>query len=818
MLPSHLIHGQGSENTLTFNGTNEGIDLGDQVFSNCRTIEMWFKPHTTIDATLIEVQTLIARDYNSASGLNINEVALCFNRSSWGNGGRLAFYRRDSLDLSYIFSDSNYWLANQWYHVVATVDPVSGMKMYVNGVLQQDTHPSTEEFNVQSGSVWDKVCIGKWGNLTIRYYSGEIDDIRIWEDERSQTEIRENMCCRLIGNESGLRAYYRFDSQTGNTLTDNSQNNYDGTMINMSNSNWIYSGAPIGDTSTYLYNSSLAGQSLLLSTGPGDKLLVDNIISQAKGVQIYKVDTLPNTILNLSNPVTGNYYGIFLCDISGTFDVNYYHSDYTCSSCNKIFSRNDNSVLNWTNVIGTYSNCSFNLSNQSTVGSDYRAEYIIDIDVVTINLGNDTTLCQGETLMLDATTPGASYLWQDNSTNPTYTVIQSGTYWVEVTVNNCIVSDTISVDIFPKPVVDLGNDTTLCPGDTLMLVVTDTNSTCLWQDSTTNPVYTISQPGVYWVEVTNNCATTIDTLNIDYYTDPLFDLGKDTSLCEGETLVLDATTPSSSYLWQDNSTNATLTVSVMGPYWVEVTNYCATNSDTIDVNFKPLPQIYLGDDTTLCQGDPLTLDATTVNATYLWQDNSTDSILTVTQQGIYWVEVTVENCSNNDSIEIYYNPLPEFSLGNDTTPCLGEILILDVTTANATCLWQDNSTNPTYTVSGTGKYWVEVTANKCSSSDTVYVEFVQCEVVLEMPNVFTPNSDGINETFHPIKMENVVHAILIVYNRWGKKLYEGSSVMEGWDGKNNGKDCSEGTYFWIVKYKGINGNDYHKNGSLTLIR
>jgi gliding motility-associated-like protein len=86
-------------------------------------------------------------------------------------------------------------------------------------------------------------------------------------------------------------------------------------------------------------------------------------------------------------------------------------------------------------------------------GPNNGQEYWTNVDnfsfdcLINLNLGNDTTLCQRETLTLDATTPNATYIWQDNSTHPTLNVTQQGTYWVE-TKNNCgIYSDTIIVDL-----------------------------------------------------------------------------------------------------------------------------------------------------------------------------------------------------------------------------------------------------------------------------------------------------------------------------------------------------------------------------------
>lgn len=321
------------------------------------------------------------------------------------------------------------------------------MKMYINGVLQQSTDLSTDPIGSQSGNNSDKVSIGKWGNLNIRYFNGEIDEVRLWEVERSQIEIHEKMCSKLAGNEPGLRAYYQFDNQSGNSLFDNGQNDFNGTLLTMTDSNRIFSGAPLGEVSIYLYdNVNLGGQSLLLNTRLGDNFLVNNINSNAKGVHIYKVNALPNSLLNLSNPLTENYYGVFLADISGTFNVNYDFSGYDCSLCNGILSRNDNATLSWTSINGIYRNCSIGLINQSSIGYDYRAEFIIDNSHdIKLDLGSDITLCQGTTLTLDATTSNATYLWQDNSTHPTFNATQPGTYLVEIMVNGCFTNDTINV-------------------------------------------------------------------------------------------------------------------------------------------------------------------------------------------------------------------------------------------------------------------------------------------------------------------------------------------------------------------------------------
>jgi gliding motility-associated-like protein len=99
----------------------------------------------------------------------------------------------------------------------------------------------------------------------------------------------------------------------------------------------------------------------------------------------------------------------------------------------------------------------------------------------------------------------------------------------------------------------------------------------------------------------------------------------------------------------------------------------------------------------------------------------------------------------------------------------------------------------------------------CSISAT------QCK--LKMPNVFTPNNDNFNNTFHPIEMECVEAPILSVYNRWGIKVFETNDLKTGWDGYKNGNPCSEGTYYWILDYtQSRNKENIRLNGFLSLIR
>jgi gliding motility-associated-like protein len=430
-----------------------------------------------------------------------------------------------------------------------------------------------------------------------------------------------------------------------------------------------------------------------------------------------------------------------------------------------------------------------------------------------VDLGNDTTLCQGETLTLDATTPGASYLWQDDSTEPTLTVTEEGTYWVEITVGECTARDTILIDYLVPTPIDLGNDTTLCQGETLTLDPATPGSTYLWQDSSTDPTFTVTESGTYWVDVTLSGCLTTDTILVDFISIPI-DLGNDTTLCQGEILTLDASTSDASYLWQDNSTEPTFTVSEEGTYAVEITVGECTARDSIEIDYLVPTPIDLGNDTTLCQGETITLDATTPDATYMWQDGSTDSTLAVSNQGTYAVEVTVNGCTAADTILVSLTLLPVIDLGPDTTICQGDTLTLDATTTNGSYLWQDNSTLPTFSVTRAGVYVVQVSVDNCTSVAAVSIDEEDCEVILILPNVFTPNNDGLNDLFVPLESKGIVSMNTVIYNRWGTIIFETDNLMIEW----SGEDFSEGTYFWIITYSDVNAEKGNLKGQVTLFK
>ena len=131
-----------------------------------------------------------------------------------------------------------------------------------------------------------------------------------------------------------------------------------------------------------------------------------------------------------------------------------------------------------------------------------------------VNLGNDTIICSGTTLTLDAGNPGLTFLWNDNSTNQTLAVTSSGIYSVTVTDSTCSTTDSIEVTVQASPLVDLGNDTAFCDGTTLTLDAGNVGSEFLWNDNSTNQTLDVTTPGVYSVMVTEYGCAAEDSITV----------------------------------------------------------------------------------------------------------------------------------------------------------------------------------------------------------------------------------------------------------------------------------------------------------------
>ncbi|MCD4730468.1 MAG: hypothetical protein K8R74_07700, partial [Bacteroidales bacterium] len=316
-----------------------------------------------------------------------------------------------------------------------------------------------------------------------------------------------------------------------------------------------------------------------------------------------------------------------------------------------------------------------------------------------------------------------------------------------------ILMDNIRIETTPN--FDLGNDTTLtiCEGDSLILDPGSGFVSYLWQDGSSEPTYLVDTTGLYWVQafIEEGCSWTDSIyITIEEYIDLESELLDSTFVCEGQEVTIIAEilngAPPYTFEWlglPDTTAEVTVSADTTMYYYVLVTDQCGMSiSDSIKLVVIENPEINLGNDTLICPDGTFELHAGAGYSQYLWQNGSGDSVLTVTQPGIYWVEVTsIFGCSAIDSITIDLFPAIPLNLGNDTILCIGESLLLEAGGEFMSYLWQDNSIDSMITVNTSGVYWVTVTdLNGCFATDSIDVSFLPLPEI-DLGEDFTMCSD-----------------------------------------------------------------------------
>jgi gliding motility-associated-like protein len=327
-----------------------------------------------------------------------------------------------------------------------------------------------------------------------------------------------------------------------------------------------------------------------------------------------------------------------------------------------------------------------------------------------VNLGPDIAQCNSTApITLWATShPGATYVWQNNSTADSFRVTATGNnnYRVAVTYNGCTRRDTVRVLISPisaRPLQQIN----LCTDSVSVDVRRGFGETYQWNTGATTRSIFMSMPGYYWVDITYFDCVYRDSFEVNNV-NASKPFGGDTTIClSNGGIILDATMPGAlSYLWQNNSTADTFLVTVAGQYRVAINYGNCTIRDTINIAGYPAPVTEVTD-TTICEGEIFQLPwGVEVGIAGTYQD-------------------TLEYAGGCDSLirRVNLTVKAKPAIGQDTTICFAQgAYTIDATTAGAVSYsWQDGDTSAVYTVNTPGLYWVTIGYGSCSAADTVVV-------------------------------------------------------------------------------------------------
>lgn len=388
----------------------------------------------------------------------------------------------------------------------------------------------------------------------------------------------------------------------------------------------------------------------------------------------------------------------------------------------------------------------------------------------------DTIVCPGSVVYLSATPGFSTYLWTDltRSMTDTITVLGPGRYSVIATdLQGCQASDTADISLYPLPVAHISELATgHCTTDSIILRA-DGGITYSWSTgSISDSVKTLPQ-GVYSVTVADgHGCTASDTItpqgtSIPWAFTAIYSLPPCPQSTNGQIGINVMDSKPISYLWNTGDTSALISGLTAGTYSVTLAE--APLCDTV-LSFAVTYAYSLGislypSDTAIYAGAPLQLQA-----------------ITTTDHG------------NN------YSWIPASGLS--------------CTTCTDPYVWVGTSTS---------SYIVQVTdKNGCTASDTMYIH-VRVPPSIYIPNVFSPNSDGINDFFQiftsGVTHESVSQFYIEIFDRWGEKVFETNDSEFMWDGVYKGNPMPPGVYVYVAQYS-LTGEERSiiNKGSLTLIR
>lgn len=491
-------------------------------------------------------------------------------------------------------------------------------------------------------------------------------------------------------------------------------------------------------------------------------------------------------------------------------------------------------------------------------GTDARGCVNIDEVTVVVNAlpeaeaGPDQEICLGENVILQGS-GGASYAWlpatglnNANISRPLASPLSTTEYVLTVTDDNgCEETDTLLLTVNELPDVRANtSDGMICEGETTTLLASGATS-YLWQPgaSLSNPnlatptaspvnstVYTVTGIGANGCENTDEVAVAVNPL-------PNVSAGADQTICEGASTQLMAS-GALSYVWSpstglDDATSAS--PEALPPTDIQYTvlgtdaNGCS-NTSTVNVFLREGPNATGEVFYEICPGGMTELEVAGAPS-FGWSTGESGNSISVmpAQDQVYWVVPEEEGCAGDTLfIEVAIDEdLPILQAA--ATPLSGRaphtVSFVNQSQQANQFFWSfgdgngSEASNPSHTYTEAGTYTVQLTGlNELGCEASLGVAIIE---VLEpedlIPNVFTPNGDGINDTYVP-RLGALQQYRILIFDRWGKKVFESTDPNTHWDGRFNGQAISEGVYSYLIEATKANGDRVEEKGMLTLMR
>jgi len=220
---------------------------------------------------------------------------------------------------------------------------------------------------------------------------------------------------------------------------------------------------------------------------------------------------------------------------------------------------------------------------ESNCGMIRDSVNVVYIQKPKVDLGNDTIVCSTQKFILKYSGSDA-WSWSDGTSLDSLQVATTGKYWINVS-NQCgIATDTIDIEFENLPSVNVGIDLSICEGESDSLSISTDQNSWIWSDGSMDETLIVDKEGVYFAEVSNSCGIVRDSLNVDVIPLPVFsNVSSDVTICNGDSITLNAQSENGLVFWLQGDTSNSLITSTAGDYIVVSENQCGEEQAIIEV-------------------------------------------------------------------------------------------------------------------------------------------------------------------------------------------------------------------------------------------
>ncbi len=605
------------------------------------------------------------------------------------------------------------------------------------------------------------------------------------------------------------------------------------TTIRTGGSQGSYDWSP----STVILSQDSSGKSIDIALEVEEKFEV--VLTDSNGCK--SVDSLRVSI-SQTGPIVflGDSFACFEQDISLRAKADWGQS-YRWSGGNVDFTEPDSlSTL----VLDLKESSLVELEVRNELGCMESAQLLLQVEGSQQQL--DTALCEGSALELNLPL-GLSYEWEGFSINTQSLDLLVGENQIiqgsSETPNGCRDERSWNIRALQLPGVDAGPDTSICLGDSLKLMGNGGGKPnwvfdmFLENNESFSPLVYPEDTRSFYLRLTDSlgCAN-LDSMEVKVLPPPLIKASEDQYFCKGDSLLLEGeggetyrwippmylSDPGTARPWFTGA-DSSITYVLEGR-----DQEGCLGLDTFSLNFQPAPNTLVEKEVDCEKGDYLLIASG--GQSYEWSTGENEAEIRVSPpfRETYSVAAIKNGCSGNlvfielgsDSIL----PTANFNLDVEEGYAPFEVQAINLSQNAQSFIWLNPFTgpktqvNPTFSIPDPGSSEITLIAESSQGCrDSLTRVLRSLEVLLKIPNAFSPNGDQVNDAFF-LLTEGIQELEVQIFNRWGLLIYEDRGVDFEWRGQGPEGPVSEGVYVYKVQARGFNGRNYEQVGTLTLVR